>query len=280
METARIMILVDNYVSPKAPRKIMAEHGLSIWIETPDGAVLFDTGSSGTALKNNADLLGVDLSRCSAICLSHGHYDHVGGLEAALALTGACPIHMHPLAARAKYSGTTGRMRHADSEYFVSGAFRSVAGEICESVAPREVIKGIWTTGEIPRRNDLEDVGGRFYLDPELTVPDTLPDDQALFLPTTKGTIVVLGCAHAGIIYTLVRVRVLTDNAPICAVIGGTHLDGASGTRMAWTLAELKRLGVREIHPCHCTGIEKAVALCNSVGGDSSPAYASFRMSY
>ena len=135
-------------------------------------------------------------------------------------------------------------------------------------------------TGEVPRQNDYETTGGPFYLEPERVHPDPLPDDQSLYIPTDKGTIVVTGCAHAGIVNTLDYVKKLTGDAPIRFVIGGTHLESASKERMERTFAELKRLGIREIHPCHCTGPVQGTHLCESVGGASKPGYAGLKLEW
>ena len=122
-------------------------------------------------------------------------------------------------------------------------------------------------TGPVPRLTDFEDTGGPFFLDEACTRPDPLEDDQSVFLDTTEGTVVLLGCAHSGIINTLRYIRQLTDNHPIQAVIGGMHLVGASSHRIERTIEELKRIGVERLAPAHCTGMPATVALWNAFPG-------------
>jgi 7,8-dihydropterin-6-yl-methyl-4-(beta-D-ribofuranosyl)aminobenzene 5'-phosphate synthase len=119
-------------------------------------------------------------------------------------------------------------------------------------------------TGPVPRLTDFEDTGGPFFLDEACTKPDTLEDDQSVFFDTIEGTVVLLGCAHSGVINKLRYIRQLTDNRPIRAVIGGMHLVGASPHRIERTIEELQRIGVERLAPAHCTGMPATVALWNA----------------
>lgn len=275
-----ITVLVENTACLGSGRGIWAEHGLSYWIDTGVSRILFDTGASGTVLEHNAGMMGIAVQKADAIVLSHGHIDHVGGLETILRMAPNVPLYMHPYATNAKFTGVPGKAHRSDTLYFTSSKFREKGRKITESREPLEIAKGIWMTGEIPRVNDYENTGGPFCTDEGCTQPDPLLDDQALFIPTDKGTIVVTGCAHAGLINTLDYVKNLTDGEPIRFVIGGTHLESASKERMERTFADLKRLGVTEIHPCHCTGLMQSVRLCESVGGLSKPAFAGMKIEW
>jgi 7,8-dihydropterin-6-yl-methyl-4-(beta-D-ribofuranosyl)aminobenzene 5'-phosphate synthase len=234
---------------------ILGEHGLSFWLDTGTHRVLFDTGQ-GLALRHNAATLGIDLARADAIVLSHGHFDHVGGLEAALGVARRAPLYLHPRAVEKKYSGANpaAGARRISVPFVETEAFRRDERRVIASIVPGEVVPGVWATGEIPRTNDFEDTGGPFFLDEELTRPDPLLDDQALFFLTREGVVVVLGCAHAGVVNTLGRVAELTGGAAIHTVVGGMHLENASPRRMAETLAALRRFDVQHFGPMHCTG--------------------------
>lgn len=108
-------------------------------------------------------------------------------------------------------------------------------------------------------------------LDEACTQPDPLEDDQSVFFDTVDGTVVLLGCAHSGVINTLHYIRQLTDNRPIHTVIGGMHLVGASSRRTERTIEELKQLGIRRFAPAHCTGMPATVALWNAFPGQCQP---------
>lgn len=123
---------------------------------------------------------------------------------------------------------------------------------------PTEVLPGVWATGEIPRKNDFEIDRAPRYRDPKGTTQDSLPDDQALAIETASGTVVVLGCAHAGVINTLDQVREFLSADRIHAVIGGMHLVSADSQRLEATIDGFRRLGVDLVIPMHCTGMEAA----------------------
>lgn len=121
---------------------------------------------------------------------------------------------------------------------------------------PTGIIPGIHVTGEIPRRHKIEDTGGPFYQDSECTHKDALPDDQALYIETPKGLIVLLGCGHSGVINTLDYIQQISGAKSIYAVMGGMHLLRASTKRLAFTGDSLERMDVRYLAPNHCTGLD------------------------
>jgi len=240
---------------------IIGEHGLSIWIETNSHRALFDTGQ-GMALPHNAKQLGIDLSKADSVVLSHGHYDHVGGLEWMLQQAPNAELHMHTRAVERKFSGTSTPSRRVTIPYMEKEKFKSGHRKIIQSSEAHEVIPGVWATGEIPRLNDFEDVGGPFYLDSELNEPDPLLDDQSLFIPTTQGLIVIFGCAHAGVINTLEHIEKLRGGPEkILCLIGGLHLLQASENRMLKTFEGLRKRSPEQMVFCHCTGAEAVCRL-------------------
>ena len=272
-----LTILVEN--TARGPG-ILGEHGLAWWVDTGTHRVLFDTGQ-GMALANNSTRLGVDLGRAEAIILSHGHFDHVGGLEAALDASPAAPLFLHPRASEPKFMGTDPAVALRISTTFVeSESFRRKNRRVVTLREPCEVVPGVWATGEIPRTNDFEDAGGPFYLDAALTQPDPLLDDQALYLPTPQGVIVICGCAHAGVVNTLNHVARLTGGAPVRALFGGLHLENASPRRMEETVRALHACRPHQIGCCHCTGLAAIRRLWDEFPGVCLQVHAGTRLEF
>lgn len=247
----RITVLVENSTTE---RGLLAEHGLALWLEADGHKVLFDTGQ-GLALAHNAERLGIDLSAADAVVLSHGHYDHVGGLAAEIERFDGADLYVHPAAFRMRFSrrGQNGAQSTSPPIRDLDQIRRRFA-RLALSMTPLDVVDGIWVTGEIPRRHAFEQADGGFYLNESHTRTDAIVDDQALCVETRRGLVVLLGCAHAGVVNTLDYVAELTQRQHIFAVIGGMHLIGAGPARVEETVAALRRFDVQLVAPAHCTG--------------------------
>jgi 7,8-dihydropterin-6-yl-methyl-4-(beta-D-ribofuranosyl)aminobenzene 5'-phosphate synthase len=259
-----ITVLVEN--TARGP-DVLAEHGLSYWIEYQGRHVLLDTGQGGVLL-NNGYRLGISLREIEALVLSHGHYDHTGGAADALKTNRPISVYVHPAAFTRKFiRNSDGTVREIGMPYLSDKTVRNSRNRLIATDQPTTVFDGLTATGPVPRLTDFEDTGGAFFLDEACTKPDPLEDDQSFFFSTAKGTVVLLGCAHSGIVNTLHYIRQLTDNQPIFTIIGGMHLIGASAERIKRTIEELQRLGVERLAPAHCTGMPATVALWNAFPG-------------
>ena len=216
--------------------------------------ILFDTGQTSLILRNAAGL-GLPLEAVEAVALSHGHYDHTGGLQSVRQVAPNARVFLHPDALHAKFSGRPdGTARSVGMPRETARALRNAGAVVSWTRKPTEILDGVFLTGEIPRATDFEDTGGRFFLDEDCSKPDPLLDDQALFFDTVDGVVVLLGCAHAGVVNTLRYIRQVTAGRPIHAVLGGFHLLAAEEHRMRQTLAALAALNLSIIGAAHCTG--------------------------
>ena len=248
-----VSILVDN----EAPPGLQTEHGFSLWIEADGLKILFDTGQ-GEALFPNAETLGVRLGEAAFVVLSHGHYDHGGGIAQVMNVAKEAQLVAHPKALLPRHSLAPGKEARQIGmpESAMAALKRLPAERVLWSWQPLRLSGDIGVTGEIPRESGFEDSGGPFFIDERGEYPDNLPDDQALWIQTTEGLIVFLGCAHAGIINTLRYVMRLTSVNRLRAVIGGFHLRQAKPQRIESTINSLLELNPQQLIPCHCTGEE------------------------
>jgi 7,8-dihydropterin-6-yl-methyl-4-(beta-D-ribofuranosyl)aminobenzene 5'-phosphate synthase len=251
-----LTVLIDN----TAIEGLSSEHGLSFWIEYNNNRILFDTGQSDLVLQN-AKKLNVDLARADAIVLSHGHYDHTGGLKAVLDETLDAMIYLHPNAPKVRYSCARGKAPRQVSMPLENCRALSgfvPKGKVIYTSEPLRIYPGVMVTGAIPRVMEYEDTGGTFYEDAEGTIADRITDDQALLIETPQGLVVILGCAHAGVVNTLRYAARLSGQNRIYAVIGGMHLLNASVERIERTIEVFGQYDVQKIGLAHCTG-NKAV---------------------
>jgi 7,8-dihydropterin-6-yl-methyl-4-(beta-D-ribofuranosyl)aminobenzene 5'-phosphate synthase len=271
----RITILVDN----KANEGLAVEHGFSAWIETASQRILFDTGQ-GSALSSNAGKLGVALESIDTLVLSHGHYDHTGGLPLVAERAPGVHVYCHRGANRLRYSIRAGSAKPIGMPKSAAMALDKLAPERLHwTEEPSEIAPGVGLSASIPRLTDFEDVGGPFFIDGEGRHGDTIEDEMALWIRTELGLVVVTGCGHAGLINTLLDALQLSGASRIRAVLGGFHLHEASESRVARTISALKELGPELIIPCHCTGEHAIEELKKAFGervhlGSSGATYA------
>ena len=256
-----ITTLSENHVA-KGTRGLMGEHGLSFYIEAGDRKLLFDTGQN-LAIGNNARVLGIDLSQIDTVVLSHGHYDHTGGLQSVLESGADFKLCAHPDVFSRKVKKKNGRCKYIgiplDKEFI---ADRGVSLELERTSI--EIAPGIITSGEIPLATDFEEVESGFFIknDNEIN-PDTLADDQALILDTENGIVVLLGCSHRGVINTLNHIAKLTRKNKIQAILGGLHLMNATDAKLKTIIDHIYEFGLEKIGVGHCTGTRAFVALSN-----------------
>ncbi|MEM3731587.1 MAG: MBL fold metallo-hydrolase [Candidatus Bathyarchaeia archaeon] len=267
-----LKVLVEDSIGKSEARKqLIAKHGFSIFVEAmvDDTCVniLMDTGSSPEALLNNVDVMGVNLRELDAILISHGHYDHMNGLISALKGAGKqIPVFIHPKAFNPKFS-----LKHKLK--FIGSALNTskieeAGGIPILSCSPIKIAEGIISTGEIERVTSYEKTVGFYSVEEGHFVEDPLMDDQALIIELKEnGLIVVTGCAHAGIVNTVLHAQKLADKKEVHAVLGGFHLINAAKERIKMTVNDLSKLSIDFLGPCHCTG-KKAIKAFKEAFGD------------
>lgn len=248
----QLTIVCDNTVG--RPSAALGEHGFACLLETAAGTWLLDTGRGATLL-GNLEALDRDPAEISGVVLSHGHFDHAGGLLPLLERIGPRPVYAHPQIFERRYWQGLHERREIGCPWTRAEAEQGGARFIWVE-ALREVDAELVLSGPIPRRHPAETGDSHLVCDRaggQQTEPDPCVDDLAVAVPTSRGLVVVLGCAHAGLINTVehFRHRLAT---PVRAIIGGTHLGPAGDEQFAATLDYLDRLPFERLGVAHCTG--------------------------
>ncbi len=270
----RITTLSENTAS----YGFLAEWGLSIFVEVDGLRILVDTGLSYSAV-HNAQLLGIDLSTIDRVVLSHGHADHTGGLREILKIKGGVEVIAHPDIWTPKYVQRDQGGLHYIGIPFLREEMESLGARFNLVRAPLRINDNIITTGEIPIATSYEHVEDNLFIkEGGVLKRDELADDLALIISTDFGLVVVLGCAHRGIVNTLHHAQSLTGRELVYAVIGGTHLFRASNERIEKTIVDLKAMGIQKLGVSHCTGFPAMVRLSQELEGVLFPNNAGTRL--
>ena len=250
--------VVDNDAVGMGISGLLAEHGVSFYIEAKgregQTKILVDTGTSQQVILHNLETMEIDIKNLDVIVLSHGHYDHTGGLLGILkSVERRIPVIAHPKIFAPKFSSKS-RLVYTGPPYSPEDVERE-GGVLLLARNSVEITKGVVTSGEIERIVPYERVEGFSVVENGEFLADSMPDDQALFINLEgKGLVIVTGCAHSGLINTIHYAQKLTGIDRIYAVIGGFHLIKASTNRINKTIEELEKINFALLAPCHCTG--------------------------
>lgn len=246
----RITVLIENTALPE--QNLLAEHGLSLLVETPESTVLFDCGQTGAAWKN-ASRLGIDLSSVRSVILSHSHYDHAGGLPSLMQHAKPRLLYTGPVFWREKFSHDreTGEYKYRGCGFRKEDlAAWGMEQRICEGLV--QIDSQVWIVHGFSRRYPFETIPAKFVCGEEKE-PDTFRDEICLVLKEKDGLAVVTGCAHNGILNIVSSVKEKI-NLPVHRIVGGIHLSGEKQERVDKTLAMLREMGIHSMNLCHCSG--------------------------
>jgi 7,8-dihydropterin-6-yl-methyl-4-(beta-D-ribofuranosyl)aminobenzene 5'-phosphate synthase len=239
----KITILVED----SSPGDIEHEHGLSAFVEFGGKCILFDTGQSGMFI-TNANKLGIDLAKTDFVVISHGHYDHAGGLPDFMKKydTSLMKFVSHPGIFERKVHGSRDDIGCPVSRESIEAEF----GECIFTKDQVALYSGAAFLGEVQRKHENPGTCAE-HIQNGKTVPDPVEDDSALVFKTGGGTILLAGCSHSGIL-NLAKEANKQNN--LYTIIGGFHLGNASEERLDKIISEFRNMSINELRPGHCTG--------------------------
>lgn len=270
---SRLIVVVDNRV---AFGPLMGEHGLSLWLQHEGLNILYDTGA-GRALMPNLKELKLDPATLDAVVLSHGHFDHTGGLSALLlARSQPLPIYCHP-AVFARH------LHHLDDDTLMEigpplgpqTEYEDLGARFHMITEPVSPWPGITLLAPIPRVTEFEGPAPGLLSEKDgKLVPDPFDEDLAMLVKGEEGYTVITGCAHSGAINLLLAAEEAAGEA-VRLLVGGTHLGPAPERQQRLALAELKRRVHLHVAAGHCTGAAMEVRLAHELGERYIPLEAS-----
>lgn len=262
----KITILAENIANK---RGLLAEHGLSILIETGTHRILFDTGQSDVFL-HNADKMGISYENLDGIVLSHGHYDHTGGLEYFTDIYNKkkVKLFMREDALNNKVC------RNSDGKTFrkigIPWRERKLPVEYYYTKEKEEIFPDVFVVSDVPSIVAEEPLNDIFFMYSDesgcVPVPDYMADEQMLVFRTCKGLAIFAGCAHPGILNCIEHIKKNFPGEKLYFLLAGMHLRSCSTERIERTIGGLQQCKFEKIVPVHCTGIEAIVKMKERMG--------------
>ena len=259
----KITILCENSVI--LPFGLIGEHGFSAYIEYNGKNFLFDTGQ-GKGLLNNSRILGKNLQDIEFLFLSHGHYDHTIGLADLLSIKSPITIYAHPNIFESRMWLKDGKRKFIGLPY-TRDYLEGLGAQFSLSRDFSEIVKGVYSSGEITKTTPFEkiDDGMKIIDENNNLTDDEILDDCSLAIDTNKGLVIILGCAHSGIINIINHFTKKTGTNEIYAVLGGTHLGFATDEQINKTIEIIDKYNIKKLGASHCTGLEVAAKLYNKL---------------
>ena len=263
----KLTVVMDNMVPFGASKPLVGEHGYSLLIEISGKRVLLDAGQSA-AVVSNLSLLGVHPDELDAIVISHGHFDHAGGLVSVLQhRSRPVAVYGHSGLFTKRYSVSGNKRRYigipnTKDELSGLGAKWHLAEE------SGEVVPGLIFSGSVPRHTAYEQgdsklvVGGGCGGDCQ----DNIEDDTSLYYRNQKGLVVLSGCAHAGLVNTVEHGFAVTGANRLLGWVGGTHLGPVGIEQQTKTLEQIEVYAPQFIAASHCTGFAMMTELSRRLG--------------
>lgn len=241
----KIVTLIENMVSKS---ELVAEHGLSLYIETENKKIIFDTGQSGLFI-HNAEKMGIDVRDVDYLILSHGHYDHTGGSKAFLELNSKAEVLANKEIFTPKYSGKTRFTGLIDDEKYRNRISFIKTNTILDHdliIVPD--IK-IHHSADTNFRMFYKKIGNSFF-------PDDFEDELFLILKHHDKLTIITACSHRGITNICSSALELYD-LPVHMITGGFHMKDCSEEQYSFIAQQLKKIKPEIVGVCHCTGVEK-----------------------
>jgi len=250
-------MLSDSYIG---------EWGFSAMIEVGGERILFDAGSRENTVVQNAKELNINLDNIDNIFLSHNHKDHTGGLTTLKK--------EYPNSFKNAHVGEgifySRPNSEGDDNYILSNknTLENLGIKFISHKNPTQLIPGLWTTGQVPRKYDEKNWSGvsKMIDSKGNIVEDIIPEDQSLFFDTENGIVLISGCGHAGLANTLDYVQKIIPGRPIYKIIGGFHLLKLNNDKLEWTAGKMREAGVNYFVGAHCTGLNSTYSIRNFLG--------------
>ncbi|MDO4745547.1 MAG: MBL fold metallo-hydrolase [Bacillota bacterium] len=240
---------------------MLAEHGLSIYIEADGKKILFDAGATDIVL-HNAEVMGVDLKDVDFAAVSHGHYDHTGGFPAFCALNEKAPIYIHKDAFRKSYGFVDGKPEDQMSGICWSDDEKAaIEGRLKYTDGPVYITENICVTGTVPYAEGTNITENFYFMDEAgQWQKDDMCHEQVLVIKEPDGLYIFSGCSHRGVISALEAGKAMFPGERVAVLVAGMHLYSATEEDRKYVVDQMEAEGLDKVMPVHCTGIK---AICD-----------------